>query len=158
MISYTCSIGDQLWLMLLSRPGLPFGCIQFALAVICACLIFIGLTRVFKFRTFVWSLKHFLFKFCCQSQNCSTWDLFNNQGSTVCVCVYVCVYIYIYKSTSLPLISFNVCVEIKKKKTLIKYHFEIHLPTYSFWDIYIYRYIPPSSPRPRSQRWLYLLW
>ena len=66
------------------RLGQPFGRVRSASAGLqsFARFQFVS-TCVFKLRTFVRSVGHFLLIFWCWTQNCSTWESFDNQRSTM---------------------------------------------------------------------------
>ena len=82
-------IADLPYWVGLGRRSQWFGHVRFALAVICTHSIVIGSVYVFKLRTFVVSLRHFLLKYFGWTLNCSTWESFNNRSSTVCVYIYI---------------------------------------------------------------------
>ena len=74
------------------RLSQTFGRVRFVSAFIRARFIFISSTHVFEFRTFFQYLRHFLLNFFGRTLNCSTWETFNNRGSTVCI--YICVRVW----------------------------------------------------------------
>ena len=87
------------------RLGQLFDQFRFASAAIRTCSVFIGLTRVFELRTFVWSQRHFSLNLFGRTLNCSTWESFDNRGSTVVLNDQFLFEFFLFYFRS----SFNVC-------------------------------------------------